>query len=143
MRFQCQDTCGGKCCKPSWDGVAGFVYLTQKDIHNLTMHLAQHWTDFAVELEFDSTRFANEKSRQRVLDSPEGTCRFLKDGKCSVYEARPTQCRTFPFWPENITAERWVSIAKACPGVNKGDTQPLDLLFNQIEADKELCNQPK
>ena len=28
---------------------------------------------------------------------------FLEDGyRCSIYNARPTQCRTYPFWPRFV-----------------------------------------
>ena len=45
---------------------------------------------------------------------------------CSVYEARPTQCRTWPFWPENLKSKQsWQSSKKntPCPGM---DTGPLN-----------------
>jgi Fe-S-cluster containining protein len=32
----------------------------------------------------------------------EDACAFLDGARCTVYEARPTQCRTFPFWKENL-----------------------------------------
>ena len=27
------------------------------------------------------------------------------------------QCRTWPFWPENMSSKAWTSIAAFCPGV--------------------------
>lgn len=30
-------------------------------------------------------------------DGPENACVFLKNGRCSVYEARPRVCRMYPF----------------------------------------------
>ena len=48
-------------------------------------------------------------------------CQFLKDAKCSIYAARPTQCRTWPFWPEVMGAKTWKNeVASFCPGVGKG-----------------------
>ncbi len=29
----------------------------------------------------------------------DGHCTFLDGKKCSVYDVRPDQCRSFPFWP--------------------------------------------
>ncbi len=49
-------------------------------------------------------------------------CRFLRENRCSVYEGRPTQCRTWPFWPENMPARAWTAIAAFCPGVGQGPT---------------------
>ena len=41
----------------------------------------------------------------QLIDGENGECSFLKDNKCSVYKARPTQCRTWPFWPEVMDAK--------------------------------------
>ena len=35
----------------------------------------------------------------------ESKCIFLDKKKCSVYEARPIQCRTWPFWKENMNTK--------------------------------------
>ncbi len=57
----------------------------------------------------------------RLKDGLNADCIFLRAGKCSVYQGRPTQCRTWPFWPENLRAKTWNSeIANFCPGVGKG-----------------------
>jgi hypothetical protein len=43
-----------------------------------------------------------------------------EDG-CTIYEARPTQCRTFPFWPEIAGQKRaWDREARECEGMNRG-----------------------
>lgn len=40
---------------------------------------------------------------------------------CTVYKVRPTQCRTWPFWPETMGAKSWQKdVVQFCPGVNKG-----------------------
>lgn len=40
---------------------------------------------------------------------------------CAVYEARPLQCRTWPFWPENMRSrESWERASRSCPGINTG-----------------------
>lgn len=56
---------------------------------------------------------------------------FLEGKQCSVYEARPTQCRTWPFWPENMDAKTWdEDVVSYCPGVGKGK------LYSQSEIKK-------
>ena len=53
-------------------------------------------------------------------------CVFLRrdeQGKalCSIYAVRPTQCRTWPFWSENLRSQRaWRAAAKTCPGIERG-----------------------
>ena len=60
-------------------------------------------------------------------------CVFLtRDAKgkagCSIYPVRPTQCRTWPFWPENLkTPRHWARAANNCPGMkNGGDFYPVE-----------------
>ena len=39
-----------------------------------------------------------------------------------MYPVRPKQCRTFPFWPENVRSRRnWLDLGKECPGVGTGE----------------------
>ena len=54
-------------------------------------------------------------------------CVFLRrdpnNGKalCSIYEVRPQQCRTWPFWPENLHGSRgWQAAAETCSGMKAG-----------------------
>jgi Fe-S-cluster containining protein len=57
----------------------------------------------------------------RLKDMDASSCQFLQDRKCGIYPARPTQCRTWPFWPEVLNAKSWnKEVASFCPGVGKG-----------------------
>lgn len=106
LRFECQGS--GKCCVSR--GGYGYVYLTEDD-HQLL-------SDFLGEApETDKDRLGNVH-----LKSVDTDCQYLKGTKCSVYEARPTQCRTWPFWSENLKSQRaWdKEVASYCPGVGKG-----------------------
>jgi Fe-S-cluster containining protein len=54
----------------------------------------------------------NEATSWLRLSEKENGCILLgDDGKlCSIYEARPVQCRTYPFWPTIMqTKESWDS----------------------------------
>ena len=54
------------------------------------------------------------------MDQPD--CPFLEQERCSVYPVRPVQCRTFPFWEENLGNRRdWKALQTFCPGIGKGD----------------------
>ena len=49
-----------------------------------------------------------------------GNCVFLKDKMCTVYKSRPSQCRTWPFWNENMNSKVWnKDISVNCTGVGK------------------------
>lgn len=62
---------------------------------------------------------------------PSNDCIFLsrEGGRigCEVYPVRPMQCRTWPFWPENLkSANTWNAAATDCPGINRGRLYPLE-----------------
>lgn len=75
-------------------------------------------------------------------------CQFLKGKACSIYEARPTQCRTWPFWPEVMNAKTWAKdVVSFCPGVGKGPLISAETiertLLEQIVAEKQILNEAK
>jgi hypothetical protein len=49
-------------------------------------------------------------------------CPFHDEAQgCTIYEARPTQCRTFPFWPEVVHRKgSWERAARDCEGIGRG-----------------------
>jgi len=110
MRFECQMS--GNCCLSR--GAYGYVYLTKKDIKRFCDYLKLTKDQF-----FE--QHCDETDGYWHLKNPDQDCHFLKNKKCSVYEGRPTQCRTWPFWPENMNPKAWTNeIASFCPGVGKG-----------------------
>ncbi len=64
--------------------------------------------------------------RHSLREFPNGDCIFYRrNAGCLVYSLRPRQCRTFPFWPENLrTGEAWEGLKKSCPGVDQGRRFP-------------------
>lgn len=48
-------------------------------------------------------------------------CIFLSNKCCGIYNFRPNQCRTWPFWDINLNSvEDWGWASTRCPGVNRG-----------------------
>jgi len=48
---------------------------------------------------------------------------------CSIYAERPAQCRTWPFWSENLTSRStWEAVKRRtpCPGMDNGPLIPVD-----------------
>ena len=77
------------------------------------------------------------------LDFSGGRCVMLdeKTNLCTVYESRPTQCRTFPFWPEMIRRGAWTAEAKRiCEGVGNGRIVPKEEAARRI-ADQKKADQ--
>ena len=62
--------------------------------------------------------------KMSLHERPNGDC-VLLDGKtrrCMVYEARPTQCRTWPFWDSNLERPAsWKRASKHCKGCDAQD----------------------
>ncbi|HCA49055.1 MAG TPA: hypothetical protein DEP12_01530, partial [Planctomycetaceae bacterium] len=51
---------------------------------------------------------------------------------CSVYHARPIQCRTWPFWDSNLKNEKsWEATCKECPGSGTGKVYRLEEIEGQ------------
>jgi Fe-S-cluster containining protein len=59
--------------------------------------------------------------RLSLTEKPNLDCVFWRDEGCSVYEARPLQCRSFPFWSSCLSSkEQWEQAASHCIGIGKG-----------------------
>jgi Fe-S-cluster containining protein len=112
LRFKC--TGCGKCCT----GAPGFVFLTEEDIQQLLQHLKISKEEFVKRY----TKSFNGRLSLRD-DLPNYSCIFLKDGKfCQVYNARPLQCKTYPYWLGNISSEsQWMEESARCEGINHPD----------------------
>ena len=62
-------------------------------------------------------------------------CVFWTDGGCSVYSARPLQCRTYPFWSHIVDSEeQWAREAAECPGIDIGPTHSGDDISAALRA---------
>jgi Fe-S-cluster containining protein len=113
IRFECQGS--GNCC--SSRGEYGFVFLTLEDRRRIAKHLGISTTQF--------TKTYCQKyhgAYHLIEESGRVDCLFLKGKSCSIYQARPTQCRTWPFWPEVMSAKAWKKeVVSFCPGVGKGN----------------------
>lgn len=128
IQFECQGS--GKCCVSRDE--YGFVYLTDRDRRRFAKYFKLSMREFTAKYcEKDQGHFWKLKDFTR-------SCVFLKNNQCSVYEARPTQCRTWPFWPENMSAKNWKrDVASYCPGVGKGRVWTEEEIRQQIEAQQE------
>lgn len=115
LKFSCQG-CGG-CCR----GPGGYVWLTDEEAEKIATRLGFTLKQF-------SRRYIRLVYRRvALIDSPTGDCIFLSPGgQCQVYEDRPIQCRTWPWWPENLTSpEVWEELMAECPGINRGELHPV------------------
>jgi len=129
MRFQCQRS--SNCCVSR--GSYGFVYLSKKDILRLSKYTDLSIKDF-IKLYCEKTYgFVHFKERRKNSE-----CQFLEKKRCSIYKARPTQCRTWPFWSENMKTKIWnEEIQSFCPGIGKGKIIQQSQIEKNINDDKK------
>lgn len=132
IRFECQET--GRCCTSR--GAYGYIYLTLEDRRRLGRHLGLATAAF--------TRRHCETTEGWIhLRNPDRDCPFLDGTRCSVYAARPAQCRTFPFWPENMKPRVWrEEIVSFCPGVGKGRLYRREEIEALLAQDPLACRTP-
>jgi hypothetical protein len=123
LRFACQPGCTN-CCDQS-----GFVYLSEDDIKRAAKFVGMNAPAFEEKYVY---RTAHQR---RFRKPPEKQCPFLDKGGCSIHPAKPTQCRTFPFWPETVeNRAEWKRTGKYCPGIGKG---PLIQIGEAMEIAEE------
>jgi Fe-S-cluster containining protein len=79
--------------------------------------------------------FTRKVGRARSLtEYDNGDCVLLDRDtrKCSVYEARPIQCRTWPFWDSTLDKKKsWKETCEVCPGAGKGRVYTLEQIEEQ------------
>ncbi len=110
LRFACQ---GSSCCCRAQE-IDTYVFLSIEDRRLLAAFLGIPTASF-------TRRYCARTDGDIHLRHPERDCVFLYKGRCQVYEARPEQCRTWPFWPENMSERVWRDeVAPFCAGVGKG-----------------------
>jgi len=113
LKFSCKRC--SSCCR--YD--SGYVFLSEKDLKKLTDRL-----------DMDKDRFVGKYCRWvtgtrgteslSLREKPNKDCVFWDSG-CSVYNVRPLQCSSFPFWPSILSSPGgWKIAATACPGMNTG-----------------------
>ena len=110
LSFSC--TRCGACCT----GAPGYVWVSAREIEQLARFRGETPEEF-------SARYVRQVGGSfSLIERPGGDCIFWdKAAGCTVYPARPVQCRTWPFWPENVeTPEDWEQITRICPGSGKG-----------------------
>ena len=72
--------------------------------------------------------------RKSLVEYDNGDCVFFDPDKrgCTVYEDRPRQCKTWPFWTSNLkNPEAWEATCEACPGSGKGKLYQLEQIEEQ------------
>ena len=127
LRFQCTQC--GDCCT----GAPGYVWVNQAEIEAIAARL-----ELDVE-EFVKLYVRKIGIRRSLKEFPNGDCVFFDtdERRCQIYEDRPRQCKTWPFWDSNLKSEEaWAETCEHCPGSGKGKLYSLEHIENQRKVMK-------
>ena len=104
------NSCQGRCCT----GESGYIYVTRDEVHAIAELLELRVEDFIQRYLFKKGYKYSIKER-RVGESYECVFYDSEANGCLIYQARPKQCQTFPFWEYYKT--RVDELKKECPGI--------------------------
>lgn len=124
LKFTCSEC--GDCCT----GAPGYVWVNKAEIEQLAELL-----DIDVEA-FEQLYVRSIGIRKSLVEFSNGDCVFFDNEarKCSVYETRPRQCRSWPFWKSNLrTPKAWADTCAACPGSGRGKLHSIEQIEEQAE----------
>jgi|FLOH01.1.fsa_nt_gi uncharacterized protein len=106
-------TCQGRCCT----GESGYIYVSKDEIENIANLLNLQIQEFVDTYLFKKGYKYSIKENQ-FNGSHECAFYDRESNGCKVYDARPLQCRTFPFWDYFKT--RVDELKLECPGITTG-----------------------
>lgn len=112
VRFRCLGPECGACC--SGEMGPGVVWVESDDADRLARHLG------LTRGELRRRHLRRVDGRWCLEERSNYDCVFLDPGRgCTAYEARPTQCRTYPFWGRILASrDAWQKEAGSCPGID-------------------------
>ena len=129
LKFKCTQC--GNCCT----GAPGYVFVTPEEIDAIAEFLGRPGRGLT---KYHLRRVGRGYS---LTENPDNyDCCFLNttpDGKrtCSIYPVRPLQCRTWPFWDDNLDSpDAWDFAAQDCPGMNRGKSHDLVQIRVRLNA---------
>jgi uncharacterized protein len=115
LHFECLQ-CGRCCAGPE----QGYIWLSRPEIRLIADFLKMPVNEL-------KRQFLRRVGfRMTILEDPHTRdCVFLQQTSqgrgCAIYDVRPAQCRSWPFWESNLAGpDTWNSTGRGCPGINHG-----------------------
>ena len=97
----------GECCREH-----GFVFFRRDDIRRAAAHLGM------TQAAFTARYLIKTSDGWAVTVTARRPCVFLSESGCTINDAKPEQCSTFPYWKEYIDADGLlVNFDRPCPGI--------------------------
>jgi len=131
LKFSC--TRCSSCCRHE----SGFVYLSENDLSRLANEFKLDYTAF-VETWCRWIPFTPGTERLSLKEKSNFDCIFWNNS-CGVYNARPLQCRSFPFWGDHVLCSQkaWEAAGRDCPGINNGELHSREEIEGFIRQTEE------
>jgi len=122
IHFECQ-RCGA-CCT----GDPGIIYIGKQELVRIAEYLS-----LKVPLFIEKYLYSINEGYS-IREHADGRCSFYENG-CTIYPVRPNQCKTFPFWFENLrSAKKWKRMCKECPGIGCGPLYSKEQILELIQS---------
>ena len=120
--FRCRRC--GHCCT----GTPGVVRVNASEIAEIARFLS------LAEDRFISEHLVKFEDGFSIREDGQGRCLFFNEG-CAIYPVRPRQCKTYPFWFNNLRSfQNWSAVVAECPGIGEGR------LFSKEEILQLICS---
>lgn len=106
-------SCAGRCCT----GESGYIFVSKDEIQKIGKLLDLDIKDFVSRYLFKK---GYKYSLKEIKYEDSYECVFFDRelNGCKIYDARPAQCITFPFWDYYKT--RVDELMQECPGIIMG-----------------------
>jgi len=122
IHFECQQC--GACC----NGDPGIVYVDLDEVKHIAEYLSEgiHF--------FTDKYLLPLRAGYTIKEHSDGRCFFYNNG-CTIYPVRPLQCRTYPFWFENLrSSKKWKHVLRECPGIGCGPLYSREKILKIVQS---------
>jgi len=103
------------CCRHT----PGYVFISLNDLELLASHTGMDKKEILTK--YCREIYTIRGTKISLKEKPNYDCIFWEKDGCIYYEARPIQCRSYPFWKAYLGNRRkWESLRSFCPGIDKG-----------------------
>jgi uncharacterized protein len=123
------------CCR----GESGYVFLSKDDLRALLSRLGLDFKSFfrdyciLVDMGTGMALSLREHEREDERGGKGYDCVFWTSEGCSVYEDRPVQCSTYPFWSSILDSPAsWKDESRFCPGIGKGELRSRSFIEERL-----------